>query len=100
MSVSITISMLVTVDFIVTVEIEENQREVPDNQEYEELEPTHAQGSQVQHQFKKDRDAQIKKLLHETIRTHELLAESLYESHLRAEGRVVFPPSPFDSDVE
>lgn len=39
-------------------------------------------------------------MLHETIRTHALLAKSLYESHLRAEGRVVFPPSPSDSDVE
>lgn len=61
MSVFITISMLVTVDFIMTIEIEENHREVPNIQEYEELEPTHTQGSQVQHQFKKDRDAQIKK---------------------------------------
>lgn len=93
--------MIVCVDFIVTGEIEENQREVPDSQdEYEELEPTHAQGYQVQHQSKKDRDAQIKKMLQETIRTHELLAKSLYESHLRAEGRVVFPHSPSDFDVE
>lgn len=99
--VSITLSMIVSVDFIVTLKTKENQREVPNSQdEYEELESTHAQGSQVQHQSKKDRDAGIKKMLQETIRTHELLAESLYEAHLKAEGRVVFPPSPSHSDVE
>ena len=59
MSISITISMLVIVDLIVTVEIKENHREIPDIQKYEDFKPTHAQGSRVQHQFKKDRDAQI-----------------------------------------
>ena len=40
------------------------------------------------------------KKMHETSRTHELLAKCLYESHFRAEGRVVFPSSPSDSHVE
>jgi hypothetical protein len=42
----------------------------------------------------------MKKRLHKTTRSHELLANSFYEAHLRKEGKALFPKSCFESDIE
>jgi hypothetical protein len=69
-----------------------------DNEEEGDLFNT--QENDGRQQSKKDKDAEVKKMLHETTRAHELLANSFYETNLRKEGKALFPDSCSESKIE
>jgi hypothetical protein len=71
-----------------------------ENDNEEEGELFNTQGNDGRQQSKKDKDIEVKKMLHETTRAHELLANSFYEAHLRKEGKALFPNNCSESDTE
>jgi hypothetical protein len=71
-----------------------------ENDNEEEGELFNTQGNGKRQQSKKDKDAEVKKMLHETTRAYELLLNSFYEAHLRKEGKALFPDSCFESDTK
>jgi hypothetical protein len=76
-------------------------RTIPEeNDNEEEGDLFNTQGNDGKQQSKKDKDAEVKKMLHETTRAHELLANSFNEAHLRKEGKALFPDSCSESDTE
>jgi hypothetical protein len=58
------------------------------------------EGNDARQQLKKDNDVKVKKILHETTRTHELLTNSFYKAHLRKKGKALFLDSCSKSHVE
>jgi hypothetical protein len=58
------------------------------------------QGNEGRQQSKKDKDAEVKKILYKTTRAHELLTNSFYEAHLRKEGKALFLDSCYEYDTE
>jgi hypothetical protein len=76
-------------------------RTIPEeNDNEEEGELFNTQGNDGRQQSKKDKDAEVKKMLHETIRVDEFLTNNFYEAHLRKEGKAIFPDSCSESDIE
>jgi hypothetical protein len=76
-------------------------RTIPEeNDNEEEGDLFNTQGNEGRQQSKKDKDAEVKKILYKTTRAHELLTNSFYEAHLRKEGKALFLDSCYEYDTE
>ena len=47
---------------------------------------------------KKERETRVKNMLVQTTKTHELMANTLWEAYLRAEGKILFLKPSSDSE--
>jgi len=47
---------------------------------------------------KKEREARVKNMLVQATKAHELMANTLWEAHLRAEGKILFSEPSSDSE--
>ena len=47
---------------------------------------------------KKERETRMKNMLVQATKAHELMANTLWEAHLRAEGKILFPKPSSDSE--
>jgi hypothetical protein len=46
---------------------------------------------------KKERETIVKNMLIQATKTHELMANTFWEAHLRTKGKILFPKPTFDS---
>ncbi len=49
---------------------------------------------------KKERETRVKNMLVQTTKAHELMADTLWEAHLRTEGKILFPEPSSDSEED
>jgi hypothetical protein len=49
---------------------------------------------------KKEREAKVKNMLVQATKAHELMVNTFWEAHLRAEGKILFPEPSSDSEED